>query len=175
MYVEAPFLSALALYQLHDYDAALARANDAIRFDKLRELPRAEYVLGLILDAKGDFAGAEQHLRNYLRQNPKAQDIAQVNQRLAHLGEAPKVDLATELTPLDLRAASAGEAPVPGGIKAFATVAQMKGAPSPDDFFLEYCRAITDGGPLAVKPTKEASDEIRSFISTIARSKAWDR
>lgn len=168
VYVEAYFLSAVALYQLHDFDTALVRINDAIRLDKLRELPRAEYLLGLILEAKSDYAGAGQHLRTYVQQHPRAQDLAEVTGRIANLGKAPLADLSTELTPLDLRLAAAGEAPVPGGIKVFSAVARLKGAPSYDDFFLEYCRAITEGGSVGASPTRDASDEVRVFISTLA-------
>jgi Ca-activated chloride channel homolog len=168
VYVEANFLSAVAMYQMHDFDNALARIDDAIRLDKLRELPRAEYVLGLILEAKADYPAAGQHMRTYMQQHPRAKDLAQVNERIANLGKAPPADLSSELTSLDLRTAASGEAPVPGGIKAFAAIAQLKGTPSNEDFFLEYCRAISDGGPLAINSTKEASDEIRAFISTMA-------
>jgi VWFA-related protein len=167
-YVEAYFLSGIALYQMHDFDGALARIDDAIRFDKLHELPRTQYVLGLIFEAKSDYAAAGEHLRAYVEQHPKAKDLAQVNDRIANLGKAPLADLSTELTPLDLRVAATGEAPVPGGIKAFSRVAQLKGTPSPEDFFLQYCHAIADGGPTGVSPTKEAGEEVKVFISTVA-------
>jgi Ca-activated chloride channel family protein len=166
-YAEAQFLSAFALYQLQDYDNAEARINDAIRFDKLHELPRAEYVLGLILEAKRDYAGAELHMKAYIRQNPRANDLAQVHDRLKNLGSTAVADLATALKPLDLRATPTGEAPVPGGMKAFAAIARMKSVPTAENFYLEFCRAITSGGPFAVNPTKESSDEIKAFISIV--------
>jgi Ca-activated chloride channel homolog len=168
VYVEAYFLSALAHYQSHDYDGALAHMNDALRLDKLRELPRAEYVLGLILDAKGDYTGAAQHLRNYVEQHPRANNVAQVKERIANLGNAPPADLSAELTPLDLRLAATGEAPVPGGIKAFSAIAELPGPSSADQFFLRYCRTISEGGPRMVNPTKEARGQVRAFISTVA-------
>ena len=172
VYVEAYFLSAMALYQMHDYENALARINDAIRLDKLRELPRAEYVLGVLLDAKGDYPGAALHLRNYVEQHPRANDVAQVNERIANLGRARPADLAAELTPLDLRLAATGEAPVPGGIRAFSAIAELAGPPSPEDFFLRYCRTISEGGPRTINPTKEARDQVRAFISTVAALEA---
>jgi VWFA-related protein len=168
VYVDAHFLSAVALYQMHDFDNALVRIGDAIRLDKLRELPRAEYVLGLILEAKNDYPAAAQHMRTYLQQHPRAKDAAQVTERISNLGKAPLADLSTELTPLDLRVAAAGEAPVPGGIEAFSRVALLKGTPSPEDFFLEYCRAISEGGPLGVNATKQVGDDVEAFISTVA-------
>jgi len=167
-YVEAYLLSAMALYQLRDFDNALTQINDALRLDKLGELPRAEYMLGLILEARKDYAGAEQHLRTYLRQHPRARDAAAVNERLSNLGKEPLADLSVELSNLDLRLAAAGEAPVPGGVKAFSAMAQLPSVPSSQDFFLEYCRAITAGGPTGISPTKEAGDEVRAFIAAVA-------
>jgi len=167
-YVEAHLLSAVALYRMRDFDNALTQINDAIRLDKLRELPRAEYVLGLILEAKADYAAAGQHLRAYVQQHPHAEDAAAVTERIANLGKAPLAGLSTELNSLDLRMAASGEAPVPGGIKAFSAVAQLKGVPSYQDFFLEYCRAITEGGPTGASPAKEAGEEVRAFISAVA-------
>lgn len=169
LYVEAYLLSAMALYQMRDFDNALTEVNDAIRLDKLKELPRAEYVLGLILEARKDYAGAGEHFRIYLQQHPHAKDAATVNQRLANLGKAPPVDLSADFSTLDVRLAVAGEASVPGGIKAFSAVAQMKGTPSYEDFFLQYCRAITAAaGPTGISPTREAGDEVRAFIGAVA-------
>ena len=163
IYAEAQFLSAFALYQLRDFDNAQTRIEDAIRFDKLHELPRAEYMLGLILEARHDYAGAELHLKAYIRQNPRASDLEQVHERLKNLGNNAVADLATALKRLDLRAVPMGEARVPGGMKAFAAIAQMKAVPTAENFYLEFCRAITAGGPFVVNPTKEASDEIKTL------------
>ena len=168
VYVEAYLLNAVALYQQRDFDNALTRINDAIRLDKLHELPRAEYVLGLILEAKADYAAAGQHMRTYIEQHPHAKNVAAVTERISNLGKSPIADLSAEFTTLDLRLAASGGAPVPGGIKAFSAIAQLKGAPSGQDFFLEYCRAITDGGPTGINPTKEAGDEVRAFISAVS-------
>ena len=46
VFVEAYQFSAAALYQMREYDKALARINDAVRFDRLRELKRADYIRG---------------------------------------------------------------------------------------------------------------------------------
>jgi Ca-activated chloride channel family protein len=167
VYVEAYLLSAAALYQLRDYDQALVRINDAVRLDRLRELKRAAYIRGLILEAKGDYAAAEKELRSYLAENPRAKEAAAVNERIANLGKGPPADLSAELSSLDLSLAATGEAPVPGGIKAFSTIAQLDGTPSPHDFFLEYCRAITAGSPSQPNRTREAREELSSFISAV--------
>ncbi len=162
-YIEANLMLSIALYQQRQFDNALIAVTEAIRLDKLHQLPRAQYVQGLILEAKGDLEGAGQRLRDYIAQHPRAKDIATVNERLANLGKSPIDDLSAELSTLDLRAAAPGESPVPGGIKAFSAVAQLKDDPSYDDFFLNYSRAIVAGGP-----TAEAADDIRIFIATVA-------
>jgi VWFA-related protein len=167
VYVEAHMVRAVALYQMRDLDNARSEIDEAMRLDKLRELPRAEYVLGVILEAKGEYAAAGQHMRTYLEQHPHAKDADTVRERLANLGKGPVADLSAELSTVDLRMAVSGEAPVPGGLKAFATIAQMKGVPSPHDFFLEYCRAMSEGGPMGVNATKEAGDEVRAFIVAV--------
>ena len=167
VYVEANLMLGVALYQLREFDNALAAVDDAMRLDKLHQLPRTEYIQGLILEAKGDLSGAGQHLRNYAQQHPHAKDVAAVNDRLANLGKAPLADLSSEIDTLDLRAATAGESPVPGGIKAFSAVAQLKDDPSYDDFFLDYSRAIVQGGP-----TRDAIDEVRIFIATVTALEA---
>jgi Ca-activated chloride channel family protein len=177
VYIEANLMLAVALYQLREFDHALAAVHDAMRLDKLHQLPRAEYMEGLILEAKGDLSGAGQHLRNYIQQHPHAKDAAVVNDRLANLGKAPLPDLAAEIDTLDLRAATAGESPVPGGIKAFSAVAQLKGDPGYDDFFLDYARGINHGGAASggaalSGATRDATDEIRSFIATVTALEA---
>ena len=172
VFVEANLVNAVALYQLHDLDGSFAQINEAIRLDKQHELTRAEYVLGVILEARHEYAAAGEHLRNYVQQHPRAKDVATVTDRIANLGKAPIADLSLEFTALDLRPAVAGEAPVPGGIKAFSAVAQLKGTPSYQDFFLEYCRAVTEGGPAGINPTKEAGDAVRAYITSVAALEA---
>ncbi len=167
VYIEVNLLLGVALYQLRDFDNALTAVNDAVRLDKLHQLTRGEYIQGLILEARGDLAGAAQHLKNYVQQHPHGKDVAAVNERLANLGKAPLADFSSEINVLDLRAATAGESPVPGGIKAFSAVAQLKDDPSYDNFFLDYAKAMGEDGA-----TRAATDEIRIFIATVAALEA---
>lgn len=163
-FVEAYLYSATAHYQMHNYDQALARIGDAIRFDRLREFKRADYIRGIILEAKGDYEAAAKDFRSYLAANPRAKEAAAVNQRIENLGKEPPADLSEELSSLDLNLAATGEAQVPGGIKAFAAIAQLPAVPSPHDFFLAYCRAITAGRPDWPNRTLEDQQAIVGFI-----------
>ena len=169
VYLEAYLDNAVARYQQQDYDGALERMNELIQLDKKQDLPRAEYILGIVLEARRELEAAAQHMRKYLDQHPGAKDAAAIRDRIANLGKQPKVDLAAEAASADIWMAAAGEAPVPGGIKAFAAIAQVPGTPAYGDFFLLYCRAILGGGPGKASPTREVGAAIREFVSSVTQ------
>jgi hypothetical protein len=62
-------------------------------------MPRAEYILGRILEAKGDSAGANQHISKYLELDAQAVDAAAVREHLQNIGKA---DAAGNAPPLEL-------------------------------------------------------------------------
>jgi tetratricopeptide (TPR) repeat protein len=76
------YYDAVANYNLKNLELAEKLALKAIRLDFPREIPLAESLLGSVLAAKGDRAGAIEHLRRYLELSPKATDAAEV-ERLA--------------------------------------------------------------------------------------------
>ncbi|MBV8847933.1 MAG: tetratricopeptide repeat protein [Bryobacterales bacterium] len=80
--------AAVAKYQLKDLAGAEASAQEAIRADGLHRMPRSEYVLGRILEAKGDTTGAREHISKYLEMAPNAPDAAQIKASLETLGKA---------------------------------------------------------------------------------------
>jgi len=90
---------AVAKYQLKDLAGAEASAQEAIRMDQIHRMPRAEYVLGRILEAKGDTAGAKEHISKYLDLAPSAPDAAQIRAQMDTLGkpEAASTDIPLEL------------------------------------------------------------------------------
>jgi len=73
----------VARYQLKDLDGAAASAQEAV---KLR-IPRAEYVLGRTLEAKGDAAGAREHISKYLEEDKNAPDAATIRTHLENIGK----------------------------------------------------------------------------------------
>jgi len=64
---------AVARYQLKDYAGAEASVKEVLG-QPGKETSRAEFVLGRILDAKGDSAGAREHIAKFLKENPKTPD-----------------------------------------------------------------------------------------------------
>lgn len=142
-YPEIYLDQATARYYLKDLDRAEASAREAIRLDRRGEFPRAEYTLGVILQAKGDNTGAREHISRYLELEPKAADAATVRAQLESVGKPAAAQPA-----LKVELASAGssdgleEAWVPGGMKALAAVAHLSEPPTYSNFFPGYCAAI---------------------------------
>ena len=144
-----------ARYYLKDLDGAEASARTGIRLDRRREVPRIEYVLGVILEVKGDYAGAREHMAQYLALDSKPADAAEVRARMENLGKprAPSqaesqagLRESTSVLPLELQAtkSSSGieEAWVPGGMKAMAAIAHLDEPLTYFGFYSNYCRAI---------------------------------
>jgi hypothetical protein len=97
LYPEIYIHRAVAQYHLKDIAGAETSAQDALRLDPKHKKPRAEYVLGRILEAKGDINGAREHMSKYLELEATAPDAEQVQARMLALGKpgsgAPEPDL----------------------------------------------------------------------------------
>ena len=75
---------AVARYQLKDLDGAAASAQEAVQ----RKILRAEYVLGRILEAKGDAAGAREHMSKYVDMDKNAPDADLIRTHVQNIGKA---------------------------------------------------------------------------------------
>jgi tetratricopeptide (TPR) repeat protein len=82
---ELYFYYAAANYNLKHLDLAETNARRATELDNSHEIPRAELLLGSVLIAKGDRAGALEHFRKYLQIVPKAPDAEQIKKAIAQL------------------------------------------------------------------------------------------
>ena len=133
---------AVILFHLNRLDDAIASASEEIRLDSTHELSRAEYILGLIEEAKRNYSVAGEHMREYLRLEPKAGDADAVRARIDNLGKSTATDVGSVLDASDVQLAPAGETWVPGGIKALAAMAGLKETPPYASFFHDFCQAI---------------------------------
>lgn len=86
------YYDAEANYKLKHLDVAEKTAQRAIVLDTTHQYPGAEALLGMILADKGDTHGALRHLNAYLALAPRADDAAEVRQRIKELQKsAPAV------------------------------------------------------------------------------------
>jgi Ca-activated chloride channel family protein len=150
-YPEIYLHQATARFYLKDLDGAESSARTGIRLDRKREVPRIEYALGVILEAKGDYAGAREHLAQYLALDSKPADAEQVRARMENLGKPRALSATGSQTgvleprlelPVTTSSSGTGEAWVPGGMKAMAAITQLDEPVTHFGFFSSYCRAI---------------------------------
>lgn len=84
-FASAYLINAVANARLNRVDAAEAAARDGLRVDKERKVPRLNYVLGLILLQKQQYAESVKYLRAYVELAPNAKDAAMVREQVAKL------------------------------------------------------------------------------------------
>jgi tetratricopeptide (TPR) repeat protein len=97
MFPEMFLHQSAANYNLKDLAAAEASARAALNPKAKQSANRAEYALGRILEAKGDIAGAKEHMTRYLELVPGASDADMIQAHVAKLGQAgaPEPELDT--------------------------------------------------------------------------------
>ncbi len=173
-YPEIYLHQATARYYLKDTDGAETSARTGIGLDRRRQVPRTEYVLGVILEAKGDYTGAREHITQYLALDSKSEDAADIRNHLANLGRPAAAGSQTDVVKLALEVqviqseSGSGEAWVPGGMHAMAAIAHLDEPVTYFGFFSNYCRAIvrevslgaTDGRPQFIQT-------LRTYLAAI--------
>ena len=173
-YLDAYVNRGIARFMLHDLDGAAAALAEALRLDTKRQLPLAEYLMGVVSAAKGDRQAAAVHFRSYLQAAPAGSNAELAKQQLEQLDRPEPVIAAQPLPATILRQSvepevvPRGEATVPGGRRALAAVAGMHAVPAPDDFFLEYCRAITtQNSRLTENPMTGFLPALRAYTAAV--------
>lgn len=140
---EAHLHRALARYNLQDLDGAAASAAEAVRLDTNHQLQNAEFIYGMILEARKEYPAAEEHYRKYLANEPKASNTDAVKARLANLGKSdPAQSGLPELESVDLNVRAVRAIGTPGGMKALSRMAHLDPQPPAETFFEEYCKAL---------------------------------
>lgn len=99
-YAEIYLHRAVAQYELKDLAGAEQSAQEFMSLDPKHTKPRAEYVIGRILEAKGDSAGAREHISKYLELQPGAPDAELVQGHLLGMGKPGNAAVEPELEPL---------------------------------------------------------------------------
>ncbi len=168
-YPEIYLHQATARYYLKDLDGAESSARAGIALDRKHEVPRMEYVLGVILEAKSGLAEAREHLLEYLVLSPRAADAAAVRSRLENLGKTP---LENSQPALEIETAAvstnAGEAWVPGGMKALAAMVHMQDPPTRFSFFSSYCQSIVHEVSIGASGFPQFIPALRLYLATVS-------
>ena len=81
------FFNSAANYNQRKYDVALKSALRGVETDVQHRIPRLQYLLGLTLAQKHDYKGAVEHILNYLRAAPGADDATVAQIQLKKLEE----------------------------------------------------------------------------------------
>jgi tetratricopeptide (TPR) repeat protein len=84
-FAAAYLINAIANARLNRIDAAELSARGGLKVDKDRRVPRLDYVLGLILMQKQQFAESARYFRTYVELAPNAHDAAAVREQIAKL------------------------------------------------------------------------------------------
>lgn len=100
VYPEIYLHQAVARYELKDLNGAQESVEEAMRLDPQNRQPRAQYVLGRILEAKGDIDGAKEHMAKYLQLEPAPQDVDLVKAHIENLGKQPATNVDPDLEQL---------------------------------------------------------------------------
>jgi tetratricopeptide (TPR) repeat protein len=80
--------NSVANFYLQNFDKAQKSAESGLNVDAKHQVPKLEYVLGLVLAQKHDYPNALAHVRNYIRLVPNAPDIQIAQQRASELEKA---------------------------------------------------------------------------------------
>ncbi len=97
IYPEVYLHQAVARFEMNDLPGAESSAGEALRRDPKERKFRGEFVMGRILAAKGDAAGARAHISKYLTLNPNPPDIELIKGYLDVIGKPEADALKTDL------------------------------------------------------------------------------
>lgn len=97
LYPEIFLHQAVALFELNDVAGAEQSANELVKMNLQRRWPRLEFVLGRILEQKGDLESARAHMKKYLELEPKTPDAELVEGRMQALGKPEASSINPEL------------------------------------------------------------------------------
>ena len=88
---EAWLLNSVGNYSGQNFEAAENSARQGIKVDESHRTPKLEYVLGMLLLRKQDYAGASQHMQLYLSLVTQPADLDEAHKQLAEIARLSAV------------------------------------------------------------------------------------
>ena len=77
------YFDAIANYNLGKFDLAEKAARATMKLDTAHQNSHAQFILGLVLQARQDWRGAATMLRGYIENSPHASDVESAKLQLA--------------------------------------------------------------------------------------------
>ena len=93
----AYFLNGVANFYLHHFDAGEKIVRQGIKVDDQHRIPKLQYLLGMILIEKHDYAGAENSLKQYLQLTKQPGEIAEAQKELEEIEKLSAAPASTEV------------------------------------------------------------------------------
>ncbi len=81
------FRNALATYNLQNFEAAEQSARKGLKLDVAHQIPKLDYLLGLILIQRRNYTEAEAHMQQYLQLANKPADVEDAHRQLAEIAK----------------------------------------------------------------------------------------
>jgi tetratricopeptide (TPR) repeat protein len=88
-FIGAFYYNGVAQYQLRHFDEAEKTLRETMGMDFRNQIPKAHYVLGLILIAKRNYAEAKESFQEFAKLAPKDPIIPKVNDILLQMARNP--------------------------------------------------------------------------------------
>jgi tetratricopeptide (TPR) repeat protein len=82
---EAWYFNSVAQYNLGKLPEATNSAREGLKIDGEHHYPKLEYLLGLLLEEQRDYAGAQQHMQNYLHLVNNPRDVEEAKRQLEEI------------------------------------------------------------------------------------------
>jgi tetratricopeptide (TPR) repeat protein len=82
---DAWYFHGVANYYLQNLPAAERSARQGIKIDEMRQAPKLQYLLGLVLMQKREYPEAAEHMREYLQLTAKPAEVEEAKKQLAEI------------------------------------------------------------------------------------------
>ena len=87
MSADAWFLNAAGNYYLGSLEVAEKSARQAVKLDEAHQIPKIEYLLGMILIERHDYLQASEHMTRFLHLATKPNDVEEAQKQLAEIAK----------------------------------------------------------------------------------------
>jgi Tetratricopeptide repeat len=92
---QAWYRNAVAKYYLKNFEAAEKSARQGLTIDEHHQIPKLEYLLGVVLAARHQYPQASEHIQKYLQLETRPSDVDEAKKQLAEIARVSGIVPAT--------------------------------------------------------------------------------